>query len=62
MFRDQIAELRALGLLEGSDGATRLTPRGRLLSNEVFQRFIGTRSTQQSAFSQADAGQPRSGG
>jgi oxygen-independent coproporphyrinogen-3 oxidase len=28
------------GLLERRDSAVRLTPRGRLLSNEVFQRFI----------------------
>ncbi|MBZ5566243.1 MAG: coproporphyrinogen III oxidase family protein [Acidobacteriia bacterium] len=41
VFREQIAELRALGLVEISDGAVRLTSRGRLLSNEVFQRFIG---------------------
>jgi oxygen-independent coproporphyrinogen-3 oxidase len=40
MFREQIAELRELGLVEICDGATRLTSRGRLLSNEVFQRFI----------------------
>ncbi len=40
VFRDQIAELRALGLLEVNNGVTRLTSRGRLLSNEVFQRFI----------------------
>ena len=36
VFREQIAELRALGLVEIADGATRLTSRGRLLSNEVF--------------------------
>jgi oxygen-independent coproporphyrinogen-3 oxidase len=40
VFREQIAELRELGLVEICDGATRLTSRGRLLSNEVFQRFI----------------------
>ena len=42
VFREQIAELRSLGLVEVCDGATRLTERGRLLSNEVFQRFVGT--------------------
>lgn len=41
VFRDQIAELRALGLVEAQDGVIRLTPRGRLLSNEVFERFLG---------------------
>jgi oxygen-independent coproporphyrinogen-3 oxidase len=35
-----LAELEGLGLLERSDGALRLTPRGRLLANEVFQRFL----------------------
>jgi oxygen-independent coproporphyrinogen III oxidase len=40
VFREQIAELRGLGLIEICDGATRLTGRGRLLSNEVFQKFI----------------------
>jgi oxygen-independent coproporphyrinogen-3 oxidase len=34
-------ELAATGLLESVDGVLRLTPRGRLLSNEVFERFIG---------------------
>jgi coproporphyrinogen III oxidase-like Fe-S oxidoreductase len=41
VFREQIAELRALGLVEVCEGATRLTSRGRLLSNEVFQHFVG---------------------
>lgn len=36
----QLAELRELGLLEMDDEAVRLTPRGRLLGNEVFQRFL----------------------
>ncbi|MBZ5627794.1 MAG: coproporphyrinogen III oxidase family protein [Acidobacteriia bacterium] len=40
VFREQIAELRTLGLVELDDGATRLTSRGRLLSNEVFLRFL----------------------
>jgi len=40
-FRDQIVELRSLELIEVTNAAVRLTPRGRLLSNEVFQRFIG---------------------
>jgi coproporphyrinogen III oxidase-like Fe-S oxidoreductase len=40
VFREQIAELREMGLVEICDGATRLTERGRLLSNEVFQKFL----------------------
>jgi coproporphyrinogen III oxidase-like Fe-S oxidoreductase len=50
VFREQIAELRELGLVEVCDGATRLTSRGRLLSNEVFQRFIVDRSIGQLVF------------
>lgn len=50
VFREQIAELRALGLVEICDGATRLTPRGRLLSNEVFQKFLVDRPIGQSVF------------
>jgi oxygen-independent coproporphyrinogen-3 oxidase len=44
-FREQVAELRDLGLVEECDGAIRLTARGRLLSNEVFQRFLGDTTT-----------------
>ena len=40
LFREQIAELRGLGLVEVESGTTRLTSRGRLLSNEVFQKFL----------------------
>jgi oxygen-independent coproporphyrinogen-3 oxidase len=35
-----LEELRGQGLLEGEEGALRLTRRGMLLSNEVFQAFI----------------------
>jgi oxygen-independent coproporphyrinogen-3 oxidase len=35
-----LTELEGLGLLERNDGVLRLTPRGRLLANEVFQRFL----------------------
>jgi oxygen-independent coproporphyrinogen-3 oxidase len=42
-FGNQIAELRGLGLIEITEGAFRLTPRGRLLSNEVFEQFISDR-------------------
>ncbi len=41
-FRAIIAELVADGLLEEYDTRIRLTSRGRLLSNEVFQRFLTT--------------------
>jgi len=37
---DLISELLPAGLLERQDSTIRLTPRGRLLSNEVFERFI----------------------
>ncbi|MGH9586184.1 MAG: radical SAM family heme chaperone HemW [Acidobacteriaceae bacterium] len=40
-FEDVIAELIGDGLLERVEGRVRLTLRGRLLSNEVFERFIG---------------------
>ncbi len=39
-----ITELKALGLLEQDDGALRLSARGRLLANEVFQRFLPNRA------------------
>lgn len=37
-----ITELAAAGLMDSRNGRVRLTPRGRLLSNEVFERFLGT--------------------
>lgn len=43
VFGQQVEELRALGLLEWAgegDDVLRLTPRGRLLGNQVFIRFI----------------------
>jgi len=39
-FRVEITELIALGLITASEGCLRLTPRGRLLGNEVFLRFM----------------------
>ncbi|MGA2285448.1 MAG: radical SAM family heme chaperone HemW [Dehalococcoidia bacterium] len=39
-YRDEIAYLTEVGLLESVDGCMRLTARGRLLGNEVFQRFL----------------------
>jgi oxygen-independent coproporphyrinogen-3 oxidase len=42
-FPTEIRELTELGLLERQDNRLRLTARGRLLSNEVFERFIGNK-------------------
>jgi oxygen-independent coproporphyrinogen-3 oxidase len=39
-FRSAITDLAGLGLLEVDGDMVRLTSRGRLLSNEVFQAFI----------------------
>ncbi len=39
-YPDDVADLAALGLLEKSDGALKLTSRGRMLGNEVFSRFL----------------------
>jgi len=41
-----IAELRQMGLMEKQGDMVRLTAKGRLLSNEVFERFIAVRSGQ----------------
>jgi oxygen-independent coproporphyrinogen III oxidase len=41
-FESEIRELVALDLIERADDCLRLTSRGRLLSNEVFERFIGS--------------------
>jgi len=41
-FQPAIRELLQAGLLERYGNAIRLTARGRLLSNEVFERFIST--------------------
>jgi oxygen-independent coproporphyrinogen-3 oxidase len=40
-FGTQIEELVGLALLEERDGCLSLTPRGRLLANQVFCRFLG---------------------
>ena len=40
-YDQEIQELTSLGLLELKEDALRLTDRGRLLGNEVFQRFVG---------------------
>ncbi|HEY6936233.1 MAG TPA: radical SAM family heme chaperone HemW [Terriglobales bacterium] len=41
-LRDTIAQLWGEGLLEREGEVARLSERGRLLSNEVFQRFLAT--------------------
>lgn len=43
-FADTIDDLVNDEVLERQGGAIRLTPRGRLLSNEVFERFIAVKS------------------
>ena len=43
-FDDSISELTAAGLVEKVGTIIRLTERGRLLSNEVFERFISAAS------------------
>jgi oxygen-independent coproporphyrinogen-3 oxidase len=40
VYGQQVAKLISLGLLEQDADALRLTPRGRLLGNEVFLRFF----------------------
>lgn len=40
-MQNTISELCEMSLLECQGEMVRLTPRGRLLSNEVFQRFLG---------------------
>ncbi|MGD1996203.1 MAG: radical SAM family heme chaperone HemW [Anaerolineae bacterium] len=39
-FGDELEGLRELGLLHWDGHVARLTPRGRLLGNQVFQRFL----------------------
>ena len=39
---EAMEELVAAGLVERQRDVIRLTPRGRLLSNEVFERFISS--------------------
>jgi len=41
-FRPAMVELVQAGLLEQEEDQIRLTPRGRLLSNEVFEHFVST--------------------
>lgn len=48
-YREPIAEMVDAGLLEIEDGFVRLTDRGRLLSNDVFARFIQTTGADEEA-------------
>jgi len=43
VYGAELQELQQLGLLEVDATRARLTPRGRLLGNEVFQRFVPLR-------------------
>jgi oxygen-independent coproporphyrinogen-3 oxidase len=40
VFGEELKELRDLGLLAWDGSVARLTPRGRLLGNRVFARFV----------------------
>jgi oxygen-independent coproporphyrinogen-3 oxidase len=40
LFGTRLAPLEAAGLLERVDGRIRLSERGRLLGNEVFERLL----------------------
>ena len=46
-FEPAIEDCERDGLLEKKDTAVRLTSRGRLLSNEVFARFLGLESSEE---------------
>ena len=43
VYNSTINELTCIGLLEIVDGSTRLTPRGQMLGNEVFERVLSER-------------------
>jgi oxygen-independent coproporphyrinogen-3 oxidase len=40
LFGDALREFESYGLVERADGRVRLSPRGRLLSNELFERLL----------------------
>ncbi len=40
VYGDEIAELAGIGMLEADEVGIRLTPRGRMLGNSVFVRFL----------------------
>ncbi len=46
-YEDLIAELQGLELVERRESRVRLTQRGRLMSNEVFERFLGDQAVAQ---------------
>jgi oxygen-independent coproporphyrinogen-3 oxidase len=46
-FEDVLSELIADGLLTCTEDQVALTTRGRMLSNEVFERFLGVASTKE---------------
>ena len=45
VFGETLRDLESSGMLEREGDAVRLTPAGRLLSNEVFERFVALPST-----------------
>ncbi len=50
VYRTDIEDLTSLGLVTVESGALRLTPRGRLMGNEVFQRFVDRKSHDSPAY------------
>jgi len=48
-LRPTFAELQSLGLVVQRENRIQLTPRGRLLSNEVFERFLNFEAAQRTA-------------
>jgi oxygen-independent coproporphyrinogen-3 oxidase len=40
IYAEELAELATLGLLERDERGVRLTERGRMLGNQVFERFV----------------------
>ncbi|MHB1858467.1 MAG: radical SAM family heme chaperone HemW, partial [Acidobacteriaceae bacterium] len=49
MFQSILLDCEQQGLLEREDDTVRLTPRGRLFSNDVFARFLGVLPEQETA-------------
>ncbi len=50
VYESELGELEALGLLEVTTERVRLTPRGRLLGNEVFERFLPQSSAEEAGY------------